>query len=171
MLKDGEAAPPHFNVSLAWFPPKGEVAEDRIEIIRSPLDTRPLSGKNTDNKAIVLANVLTLEPQYKEIVHKSQGGFVSGRNFLRNLVDIDAAGRIFSSKFEGASEHVKRIVKNFPVISSNDSGAAFPSIIQAWIWLVLRYRKLPARFIMFFQAICRDGGCRYHERWEAQHYY
>ena len=94
-IKSGCAVPQDFNLSLAWFPPKGDVEGDVLDVIRAPSDTRPLAGKNTDNKTVVLANVIALEPQYRRIVHKSQNGFVSGRSFLNNLVDVDAAARIF----------------------------------------------------------------------------
>jgi len=102
-IKMGSMAPVDFNLSLGWFPPKGDFDSDVVEVIRSPADTRPLSGNNTDNKTIVLANVLVLEPQYRCITHKSENGFVTGRNFLRNLVDVDAAARIFSMKHAGAN--------------------------------------------------------------------
>ena len=65
------------------------------------METRPLSLKNCDNKLIVSANILALEPQYRSITHEDQNGFVTGRNFLKNLVDIDAAGRIYSTKYVG----------------------------------------------------------------------
>jgi len=88
-------------------------------VVREPLETRPLSLKNTDNKTIVQANVLMLEPQYKKNTHKVQNGFVSGRSFLQNLVDIDAAGRIYSSKYQGSMPSLK-ITKNIPVIGAYD---------------------------------------------------
>jgi len=156
-LKSGADAPLYFNMSLGWFPPKGDFEGDHLEVIRQPSDTRPLAGKNSDNKAIVSANVLTLARQYNKIVHKDQRGFVSGRNMLGNLIDIDAAGRIFSTKFAGAPPSTSSLVKNFPVISSNDFGAAFPSIIHDWIWMVLRHRELPEQFIVFFQAIYKNA--------------
>ena len=36
-----------------------------------------------------------------------------------------------------------------------DFMAAFPSVIHRWIWLVLKFRKLPASFITLFK-------CMYH---------
>ena len=42
---------------------------------------------------------------------------------------------------------------NIPILAAYDYEAAFPSVIHAWIWLVLFYRKLPADFIKLFQGI------------------
>ena len=125
--------------------------------MRKASDTRPLSLKNCDNKAIVQANVLVLAPQFKQIVHKSQNGFVPGCNFLNNLVEIDAVARISSCKYAGASDQVRSLAKNFPIIAANDFGAAFPSVSHEWLWMVLRHRGLPPRFIRFFQAIYRQA--------------
>ena len=156
-IKEGSVVPSDFNLSLAWFPAKGEQEGDLIEVIRAPSDTRPLAGKNTDNKIIVLANVLALERQYCRITHKAQNGFVPGRNFLNNLVDVDAAARIYSMKHMGAGPLCARSPRNIPVLSSNDFGAAFPSVLHQWMWLVLEHRKLPSRFIRFFQAIYKNA--------------
>ena len=156
-IKSDSVVPDDFNLSLGWFPPKGDMEGDACEVIRAHSDTRPLAGKNTDNKTIVLANVIALEPQYREITHRAQNGFVSGRNFLNNLVDVDAAARIYSIKHTGAVPEIGKLVKNTPIISSNDFGAAFPSTFHQWIWLVLAHRKLPPRFVKFFQAIYRNA--------------
>ena len=98
----------------------------------------------------------------REITHKSQNGFVPGRNFLNNIVDIDAAGRIYSTKYQGwISSHPgyenHNLVKDIPVIAPFDFSAAFPSIIQAWVWLVLQHRKLPASFLTLFKALYENA--------------
>ncbi len=99
--------------------------------------------KNCDNKAIVQANVLVIAPQFKQIVHKSQNGFVLGCNFLNNLVEIGSVARICSWKYAGASELIRSLAKNFPIISANDFGAAFPSVAHEWLWMVLKHRGPP----------------------------
>ena len=138
---------------VGWFPPKGDRESDIQEVVRAPEDTRPLAGKNSLNKALVTMNVLALEPKFCRITHVSQNGFVPGRNFINNLVDADAASRVYSLKYAGVFDEVSRFIKNTPVLSGNDFGAAFPSVIHQWIWLVLEHRKLPAPWIRFFQAI------------------
>ena len=115
------------------------------------LQTRPLSLKNCDNKLVVSANIRCLEPDYQNITHRIQNGFVKMRNFLNNILDLDSAGRIFSMFFE--SECHSSNPSNFPALMAYDFAAAFPSVIQAWIWLVLKHRKLPEHYVKFFQGI------------------
>ena len=140
-IKQGVSPPADFNFSSIAFVPKGDFEDDKFEVVRAFEDTRPLSMKNIDNKNITLANVLALEPSYKQIINKSQNGFVPGRNIVNNPIDIDAAARIYSCKFEGAEECMKLLAKNYPIIGAFDFGAAFPSISQQWIWLVLKHRQ------------------------------
>jgi hypothetical protein len=52
-LRRGDLPPSHFNQSTTVFTPKGSLPHDPVEIIREPLQTRPLSLKNSDNKLIV----------------------------------------------------------------------------------------------------------------------
>ncbi len=93
-LRNGDEPPNNFNVSSCHFLPKGDKEGDDVQVVREPLATRPLSMKNCDNKHIMSANIRVLEPQYNIITNKAQNVFVSGRHFLTNVVDIDAAGRI-----------------------------------------------------------------------------
>ena len=88
------------------FAPKGSQPNDPVEVIREPLQTRPLSLKNCDIKIIMSANVKTLELQYKDITHVTQNGFVPGRNFLNNILDIDSASRIYSMVYKLSLIHI-----------------------------------------------------------------
>jgi len=150
-LRQGVLPPPEFNESSAIFVPKGSHPHDPVEVIREPLQTRPLSLKNTDNKIIVATNVKALEPQYKQMTHRCQNGFVAGRSFLNNLLDIDSASRIYSMCYH--SECSNRNPSNIPVIATYDYEAAFPSVKQKWIWKVLKHRRLPDEYIKLFQGI------------------
>ena len=149
--------PPDFNESAAVFTPKGSQPHDPVEVIREPLQARPLSLKNTDNKLIVATNVKTLEPQYQRITHRCQNGFCSGRNFLNNLLELDSAGRIYSMKYH--SECPNSNPSNIPILAAYDYEAAFPSVSQEWIWLVLRYRGLPESYINLFKGIHYRACC------------
>ncbi len=84
-----------FNASFIHFAPKGEEEADVHEVIRNEMDARPLSLKNTDNKIITGAHVVPFRAFAKNHTHKYQRGFVPGRNFLGNVVDLDAAARFF----------------------------------------------------------------------------
>jgi len=150
-LRRGISPPPSFNESGILFAPKGSQPHDPVEVIREPLQTRPLSLKNSDNKLIVASNVKSLEPQYQLITHKTQNGFVAGRNFLNNILDLDSAGRIFSMVYESECENSNP--SNIPILGAFDYEAAFPSVIHGWIWLVLKHRRLPKDYINLFKGI------------------
>ena len=150
-LRQGVSPPPVFNESNALFIPKGSQPHDPVEVIRTPLQTRPISMKNTDNKLIVATNVRALEPQYQQLTHWCQNGFCKGRNFLNNLLDIDSAARIYSMNYN--SECKNSNPSNIPAIFSSDFEAAFPSMLQKWLWLVLEHRGLPQDYIRLFQGV------------------
>ena len=92
-------------------------------------------------------------------------GLLGGRNFLKNLVDIDASGRIYGNAYEGKNWYVtsKELPRqaprghipnpsNIPISGAFDFKAAFPSVIHLWIWVVLRHRKMPGHFYQFVQS-------------------
>ncbi len=84
-----------FNASLLIFIPKGEDPADAVEVIRASQDNRPLTLKNTDNKILCGSMVSTFREHAVKHTNKIQRGFVSGRNFINNVVDLDSAARIF----------------------------------------------------------------------------
>ncbi len=159
LLRSGNLPPITFNTSGASFLPKGSEEHDWIEVIREPLQTRPISTKNTDNKLIMSANVLELTPTFKNITHPSQNGFVRGRNFLNNILDIDTAGRLYSMKYESSDN--KQSVSNIPISTALDFETAFPSIIHAWIWAFLRHRSLPQHFLNLFKGLYHNATATY----------
>ena len=106
---------------------------------------------------IVWANVKGLEPQYKEITHRDQNCFVAGRKCFKHIIDIDSLGRIYSIKFQGSSDSLKRNTSNIPMTGAFDFEAAFPSVIQQWTWLVLKHGNLPESFLNLFRAISENA--------------
>ena len=50
------------------------------------------------------ANCNALNSEYKEITHETQNGFTGGRNFLKNIVANDSAGRMYSCAYEGSKK-------------------------------------------------------------------
>ena len=95
-IRNGREPPPNFNESGISFIPKGEEEADPVEIIRNANDNRPISTKNTDNKVIIAVNTYKLKDRYSANTHSTQRGFVGGRNFLGNVLDLDSASRIYS---------------------------------------------------------------------------
>ena len=150
---------PHegFNWSGIGFPPKGERSLDAVEVIRRAKATRPISLKNTDNKIIVGVAVSKLTPAAKINTHHTQNGFVGGRNFLKNVLDLDSVARIMSMLFgfRGHSAHTE--TSSIPIMPLFDFEAAFPSVAHEWLWLVLKYRKIPISFQRLFWSIYKGA--------------
>jgi hypothetical protein len=92
----GNLPPDEFNDSATLFVPKGEFESDAVAICREPLETRPLSLKNSDNKICAAVVNRSIADVVKQGTHKTQNGFVPGRQLIQNPVDLDAAGRLFS---------------------------------------------------------------------------
>ncbi len=152
-LRQGCAPPTNFNESGISFLPKGSQTTDAIEVIRDSKSTRPISTKNTDNKVIVGVNTHKLDRRYRINTHHSQRGFVGGRIFLANVVDLDSASRIFSMIFLYQKYNPLSTPDLIPVLPLFDFEAAFPSVIQSWIFLVLKFRQLPDDYISLFKSI------------------
>ena len=163
---------------------KGEAETDSVAVIRSPKDTRQICMRHTFNKLIVDANCNSLNSEFSQITHHTQNGFTGGRNFLKNPVDIDASGRIYSCAYEGRqtqdaqNERVGRShclgaarnnvtskgpgintfnLSNIPISGAFDFEAALPSVIHLWIWVVLHHRKKLGHFINLFKAIYKHA--------------
>jgi hypothetical protein len=139
--------------------PKGELAEDEVEIIRDGECTRPLGLKNTDNKVIVSATISTFRKDMRRSTHASQRGFVPGRLLVQNVLDLDAAARIQGMK--AAIRHGGKSDR-LAALALWDYAAAFPSMSHNWILHVLAQRKFPigfqnfVRLILFFATASAD---------------
>ena len=85
-----------FNQQFVWFPPKGEVDQDSIAIIRTAGNLRTIFGSNSDSKLIAggIADALAL-PTFA-ITPAMQRGFCRGRQLSLNVVDIDTYMRSFN---------------------------------------------------------------------------
>ena len=90
--------PKRFNDGLWAFLPKGEQEDDGSSgpgfVERMPGETRPLTMKNTDNKLIAAAVTYATIPTFKATVNPIQQGFVPGRDFVVNVVQLDLESRV-----------------------------------------------------------------------------
>ena len=86
--------------------------------------------ENTDNKMIVDVHVRKLSEKYEDITHTSQRGFVAGRNFLNNTLDLDAAGRIHSMHYTNQKYDTVLCPDLIPILPLFDFESAFPSVIH-----------------------------------------
>ena len=112
--------------------------------------------KNTDNEIIVSANCSALSHTFKKITHRTQNGFTGGRNFLNNLVALDACSRMYSMMY---AECHSSNPSNIPI--AFDFEAALPSVIHDWIWMVLQHRRMPLHFIRLFKSIYKHARAIY----------
>ena len=116
-----------------------------------------LGLKNEDNKAIVGILVSLCQRVSQASTHFTQRGFVSGRQLASNVVDLDAAGRIFGNNVTNHNMmhspspfHLKCALVAFFYFAT-----AFPSVIDDRIFLALRARGVPQGLIDFSNAsIC-----------------
>jgi hypothetical protein len=132
-LRSGQRMLIEFNDTLQVFTPKGEEELDDKEIVRSPDSTRPLGLKNTDNKAIAACTNSSIKHAVARDACELQRGFIHGRNFVNNIIELDAFGRAYAadpSLF-------------FALMAFFDFGSAFPSLIHEFLFIVLRAVNIP----------------------------
>ena len=120
------------------------------------MEMRLISAKNTDNKTITGASIFKFKRWAQQNTHHTQRGFVPGRNFLNNIVDLDSASRIYSNYAMGRGFSAVNIAL-IPILALFDFATAFPSVIHDWIFINLEHRKFPAWFIRFIKAIYKDA--------------
>eukprot|EP00959_Pyramimonas_sp_CCMP1952_P053270 1114241-Pyramimonas_sp.AAC.1 len=107
-----------FNALLGIFVPKPADDDPSAECIRPASGLRPLGLKNTDNKLITSVVFRRLSLALPHNLCDIQRGFVMGRNFGQNVVEIDGFARLYSADPSAASLK--------PALVSYDFGAAFP---------------------------------------------
>eukprot|EP00973_Karenia_brevis_P019080 2616097-Karenia_brevis.AAC.1 len=113
-------------------------------------ETRSLSCKNTDNKIVCKCMAQVLMYIIMHAANASQKGFISGRHFTDNILSIDTVMRVYSNLYR---KYGKSVAAFF------DFCNAFPSVAIQWIFLVLRWLKLPQGVINFIHAIYHDVDC------------
>ena len=137
-----------FNDSVTIFIPKGEADNDLDLLARHPGETRPLGLKNTDNKTIASNINQSLKPLIFHNACKLQRGFIAGRNFLNNIVDLDSFARLFSDPSN------KLLL---PILCFFDFAAAFPSILHDYLLAIIDRLGLPSgqrNAIKSFYKLC-----------------
>jgi hypothetical protein len=106
-------------------------------------DARPLNVRNSDDDTIATVAKLALAAVLWDAVRRSRRGFVSGRNFLGNVVEADGAARSLSCDPSplGAS------------VACFDFGVAFPSVAREYLLAILQRSGLPERFAIFVMLL------------------
>ena len=135
-IMSGQSLDISFNNSLSAFVPKGTRHEDATEVIRPPDETRPLALKNTDNKTLCgVLNAAIKQPLHKFSCHL-QRGFIAGRNFVNNIVDLDTAIRCYDMSTP----------QTYPLLAFFDFGSAFPSVLHKWLFTCVETAGFPKGF-------------------------
>ena len=132
-----------FNEALFVFIAKGVENDDQGGITREPIATRPLGLKNADVKAVSGATYALIKRAVGLYASRLQRGFVQMRNFLDNIVDLDAHSRLYSMRTDCF----------MPICLFTDFGAAFPSLNHKWLFIALKASNLPAGLICFIEGI------------------
>lgn len=147
-MLNGNGAPALFNHSSAVFPPKGDQEGSQHEVRRAAEDTRPLNLKNTDNETLAGVMNDALKDPIAKWAPRSQRGFVSGRQGLDNVVDIDTQARVLDMLAKAGDA---------PAIMLYDFAAAFPTINHMFLFLCLSAAGLPKGMTAFFSALYADN--------------
>ena len=150
-------SPPQLQCGLFVFPPKGNNAEDNVEVIREPKETRPMTLKNNDNETLASVVNHSISSVISQGACSVQRGLTQGRNFVQNFVELDVAGRVASNDFfgdiEGAGENfveaefdekaISRIDR-MPKYIFLDIAVAFPSLAhKCFFYSVARFLPPP----------------------------
>ena len=158
----GELPPTGFNDSATIFVPKGDFATDAVAMVRNPMDTRPLSLKNADNKVCAACVSKCIADVVTAGTHESQNGFVRGRQLIQNPVDLDSAARAFALKADDLNQsHVEK--KSEPseqviaILAFFDFATAFPSVAHAWLFAVLRAAHAPTWLINYVSSLYAEN--------------
>ena len=68
-------------------------------IFRHPLDTRPLSLKQADNKQVAKILRFCISPVVEKCAIDTQSGFIHGRQLVQNPIDLDFHVRMDAYEF------------------------------------------------------------------------
>ena len=129
----------HYAVVM-YFCPKGEESGDGMTACtREVADARPLALMNADRKtsAAVLNHICA--KVFAASLHEAQSGFIRGRSFLNNVVDLDAHWRIASQEAAACPLAAARR----PGLAPRDYAAAFPPLSQNFMHQVLKANRAP----------------------------
>ena len=130
----GVCLPLDFNGNIGAFGHKGNKPGDHDELIREPMETRPLGMRNIGNKIIGSAFNSSIKCPLGLVLHKAQRCFTHLRQLLQNVGDLDSVGRIFG------------LASGDALLALFDINAAFPSLLWDWMFAVLEARGFTPGF-------------------------
>ncbi|CAK0857630.1 unnamed protein product, partial [Prorocentrum cordatum] len=123
-------------------PPSFQAWVDQVQTeAAESAKVRVLGLRNCDLKLISSTVNRAIRPALVSLAPPCQRGFIPGRNFGNNILELDVSSRQMSVVPHGSTD--------IPVLYSLDFGQAFPSLNQDFLILSLRALKLPEAFVSF----------------------
>ncbi|CAK0851288.1 unnamed protein product [Prorocentrum cordatum] len=131
------------SITLLAFLPKGEDESDGVDgrCARPPDQVRVLGLRNWSSKILTATVNVALQEPLAKIIPLSQRGFVRGRNFGYDILEVDLESRWRSAQPD--------VVQKSPITVSFDFAQAFPSLNQLFLVMVLRRFGFPETVIEF----------------------
>ena len=95
-VTDGNPLPSYIIDSLMVFLAKKLTSKDLCGAVKELESTRPICLRTASCKILGYVINKSMRHVVSEQVHAAQRGFIKGRNFLNNIVELDCFSRILS---------------------------------------------------------------------------
>ena len=137
------------------MPPKKVLSSDLPgQVVRKPLEVRPLTLNNTDNKHTCGVSAQAVLGPIREHINPSQRGFVPGRQMLQNVLELDVYSRISAFRCHAHRKELNfranippHSVASLAVTVLTDFSTAFASVSHGWLFSVLEAISVPGWFL------------------------
>lgn len=123
-------------------------------VFRPPLDIRPLTLTQADNKQVTQVLNHCISPVVEKCAIDTQRGFIHGRQLAQNVIDLDYHARLDAFDFFGARQFLKLIhissigmVSRMPLTLLYGFASASPSVAHAWLFCVLEAIEIWQAFL------------------------
>ena len=143
-----KAVPDRHNYTVLNFPPKKPSLFNEHGALVPPDQTRPIGKKNASNKLISKTWAWNVRSVFMCLISWIQRGFVPGRNFLLNVLELDLFSRVFSN--------CPRSSLPPAILVSFDIMAAFPTLALSWLFRVLEVCNAPYGFLTYVRMMYTD---------------
>eukprot|EP00973_Karenia_brevis_P037323 5145202-Karenia_brevis.AAC.1 len=142
-MKHTITIPPRFNDTIIICPPKKPKEFDARGAVVSPDATRPIGKQNCDNKIISKSQAYAVYPVLQQNASHVQRGFIPGRYYLANVLELDGFAHLWSFK------ETRDFCQRPGVMAFYDFCKAFPSIAIVWIIRVLTVSGAPEGLVNY----------------------
>ena len=144
---------------LALIPKQAEPTDHTMGMYRHPKNLRPLSLSNTDVKLLALSLNAVVSQALPAWARPEQRGFINDRMIIQNVLDVEASAAAAALRTSLAPGPLSL---NNPAAVFYDFGAAFPSLAQRFLWILLLAIGFPAGVVSAIQELYRDNDHFWH---------